>query len=142
LILCGLVACKSISQTDTINKVILSENLAREVVKDLTEGDACKQISLLKDKKIENFKDIIVAKDSIITSQGDYIVLQSKLLDKPNKIKFHAFTGLHNKEFRLNYLNLYVRGLVSLYKFNLGFQYSIILKNSYAYNAFLEYKLF
>ena len=64
-----LVACKSISQTDTINKVILSENLAREVVKDLTEGDACKQISLLKDKKIENFKDYLTKMPEITSTK-------------------------------------------------------------------------
>ena len=140
--LCLLVSFKSFSQTDTINKVILSEETSRKVIKELIEGDACKKISALKDDKINNLESIISSKDSIISTQDKYIKEQNKLLGKPNKLKIHGFAGLQTRAMRLEFLSFYARGMMSLYKVNVGMQYNIIMKESYVLTAFVEYKLF
>lgn len=142
LTLCLLVSFKSFSQTDTINKVILSEETSRKVIKELIEGDACKKISALKDDKINNLESIISSKDSIISTQDKYIKEQNKLLEKPNKLKIHGFAGMQTRAMRLEFLSFYARGMMSLYKVNVGMQYNIIMKESYVLTAFVEYKLF
>lgn len=43
LILCLLVSCNLFSQTDTIKKVVLSEQVAKQVVKDLLKGNICQE---------------------------------------------------------------------------------------------------
>lgn len=133
---------KSFSQTNTENKVILSEAVSREVVKDLVAGDACKKISELKSEKIKNLEAIITSKDSIILAQNEYIDTQNKILDKSTKMQFHGFIGAQGKRLRTEFLNFYARGMMSIYKVNVGLQYTVIVKDSYAFTAFVEYKLF
>ena len=48
------MSCNLFSQTDTIKKVVLSEQVARQVVKDLLKGDICQERLLLKEEEITN----------------------------------------------------------------------------------------
>lgn len=142
MILCLLASFKSFSQTNTESKVVLSETVSREVIKDLVAGDACKKISALKSEKIKNLEAIITSKDSIISAQDKYIDTQNEMLDKPRKIQFHGFVGMQGRKLRTEFLNFYARGMMSIYKVNVGLQYTVIVKDSYAFTTFVEYKLF
>ena len=68
LILCLLVSCNLFSQTDTIKKVVLSEQVAKQVVKDLLKGDICQERLLLKEEEIKNLTEQNEALVEIITS--------------------------------------------------------------------------
>ena len=85
LILCLLVSFKSFSQIDT-PVVILTEDQAKLVVKDLIQFDNLKLITkqledriyLFEQKEID-FISRLKSKDGIISSQGEYLATQEKL---------------------------------------------------------------
>jgi hypothetical protein len=136
------VSFKSFSQIDTIKKIVVSNDIARKIAKDLVEGDACKEKSFLKDKEIENFKSIIKAKDSIILSQNNYIEKSNKVLNIKSRIITHLYIGTQFEK-----LDIYHQYLVG----NLNFDYkkiqtgiwSFLDRNgSIRYGLLLQYRVF
>ena len=71
LILCLLVSCNLFSQTDTIKKVVLSEQVAKQVVKDLLKGDICQERLLLKEEEIKNLTEQNEVLVEIIKTKGE-----------------------------------------------------------------------
>ena len=133
---------KSLSQTDTVKKIVVNDSIAKEIIKDLVEGDACKEKSLLKDKEITNFENIIKLKDSIILNQSEYIDKQNKVLEIKPKPSIHLYLGSRIEKLDIEYpcfisnINLeYCRiraGIWSLVDNNLNLEYGVSL----------EYKVF
>lgn len=149
LILCLLVSFKSISQTDTIKKIVLDERVGREVVKDLVKGDVCRQLLILKNENIKNLEEqnaelaeIIKIKDSILSKKDDIITVQDKAIGWWKKPELHSYLGVQTVNATL--VNPYVYGslLLEFPKFNIGGQYILQPNNPSGYGFIFEYKLF
>ena len=140
---------KSISQTDTIKKIVLDERVGREVVKDLVKGDVCRQLLTLKNENIKNLQEqnaelakIIKIKDSILSKKDDIITVQDKAIGWWKKPELHSYLGVQTVNATL--VNPYVYGslLLEFPKFNIGGQYILQLNNPSGYGFIFEYKLF
>ncbi len=63
-----IVSGKSISQTDTKNKVVIDVEIAKKIANDLVAGDVCKVKIKLTEDKISLLEKKVIAKDSVINS--------------------------------------------------------------------------
>lgn len=63
-----IVSGKSISQTDTKNKVVIDVEIAKKIANDLVVGDVCKAKLKLTEKNISLLEKKVSLKDSVITS--------------------------------------------------------------------------
>ena len=149
LILCLLVSFKSISQTDTIKKIVLDERVGREVVKDLVKGDVCRQLLTLKNENIKNLEEqnaelaeIIKIKDSILSKKDDIITVQDKAIGWWKKPELHSYLGVQTVNATLVNPYLYGSLLLEFPKFNIGGQYILQPNNPSGYGFIFEYKLF
>ena len=149
LILCLLVSFKSISQTDTIKKIVLDERVGREVVKDLVKGDVCRQLLTLKNENIKNLQEqnaelaeIIKIKDSILSKKDDIITVQDKAIGWWKKPELHSYLGVQTVNATLVNPYLYGSLLLEFPKFNIGGQYILQPNNPSGYGFIFEYKLF
>ena len=149
LILCLLVSFKSISQTDTIKKIVLDERVGREVVKDLVKGDVCRQLLTLKNENIKNLEEqnaelakIIKIKDSILSKKDDIITVQDKAIGWWKKPELHSYLGVQTVNATLVNPYLYGTLLLEFPKFNIGGQYILQPNNPSGYGFIFEYKLF
>ena len=140
---------KSISQTDTIKKIVLDEKIGREVVKDLVKGDVCKQLLILAQEKNDVLKkqntelySIIAIKDSILPKKDEIITIQDKAIGWWKKPELHGYLGVQTIRFTLNQPTLYTNLMLEFPKFNLGAQYFIQPNNPPGYSLIIEYKLF
>ena len=149
LILCLLVSFKSISQTDTIKKIVLDEKVGREVVKDLVKGDVCRQLLALAQEKNDVLKkqnaelySIIAIKDSILSKKNDIITVQDKAIGWWKKPELHSYLGVQTVNATLVNPYLYGTLLLEFPKFNIGGQYILQPNNPSGYGFIFEYKLF
>ena len=149
LILCLLVSFKSISQTDTIKKIVLNEKVGREVVKDLVKGDICEKRLFLKDEEIKNLQgqnneliSIIKIKDSISGKKDQIIKIQDKALGWWKKPEIHGYLGVQTVSATLVNPYLYGTLLLEFPKFNIGGQYILQPNNPSGYGFILEYNIF
>ncbi len=149
LILCLLVSFKSISQTDTIKKIVLDEKIGREVVKDLIKGDVCKQLLVLAQEKNDVLKkqntelySIIAIKDSILSKKDEIITIQDKAIGWWKKPELHGYLGVQTINVTLVNPYLYGTLLLEFPKFSIGGQYFIQQNNPSMYGLIFEYKLF
>ena len=140
---------KSISQTDTIKKIVLDERVGREVVKDLVKGDVCRQLLTLKNENIKNLEEqnaelakIIKIKDSILSKKDDIITVQDKAIGWWKKPELHSYLGVQTVNATLVNPYLYGTLLLEFPKFNIGGQYILQPNNPSGYGFIFEYKLF
>lgn len=133
---------KSISQTDTIKKIVLTENIAREVIKDLVKGDVNKKIVLLQDKEIDNLNNIIIIKDSIINVQKEYISIQKKMIHAPSLFSIHSNIGMRTVDLLNELPSIYANLVLGYRRINLGIAYSVQQYNKPNTGVLLEFKLF
>ena len=140
---------KSISQTDTIKKIVLDERVGREVVKDLVKGDVCKQLLILKNENIKNLQEqnkelveIIKIKDSILSKKDDIITVQDKAIGWWKKPQLHGYLGVQTINATLVNPSLYGNVLLEFPKFNVGAQYFVQPNNPSGYGFIVEYNLF
>lgn len=140
---------KAISQTDTIKKIVLSEKVGREVVKDLVKGDVCRQLLTLKNENIKNLQEqnkelveIIKIKDSILSKKNDIITVQDKAIGWWKKPQLHGYLGVQTINATLVNPSLYGNVLLEFPKFNVGAQYFVQPNNPSGYGFIVEYKLF
>ena len=140
---------KSISQTDTIKKIVLNEKVGREVVKDIVRGDVCKQLLIVKDENIKNLREqnnelveIIKIKDSILSKKDDIITIQDKAIGWWKKPELHSYLGVQTVSATLVNPYLYGTLLLEFPKFNIGGQYILQPNNPSGYGFIFEYKLF
>lgn len=140
---------KSISQTDTIKKIVLNERVGREVVKDLVKGDVCRQLLTLKNENIKNLQEqndelveIIKIKDSILSKKDEIITVQDKAIGWWKKPQLHGYLGVQTVNATLVNPSLYGNLLLEFSKFNVGAQYFVQPNNPSGYGFIFEYKLF
>ena len=149
LILLLLVSFKSFSQNDTVKKIVLNEKTAREVVKDLVQGDICKKLLVLKDEEIKNLQEkndelieIIKIKDSKLDKKDQIITIQDKAIGWWKKPEIHGYLGVETLRFDINEPYIYGRVLIEFSKLKVGGQYFIQPNKPSGYGIVLEYKLF
>ena len=149
LMLCLLVSCNLFSQTDTLKKVVLSEEIARAVIKDLLKGDICQERLLLKEEEIKNLTEQNEALVEIIKTKGekedvkdDIISIQDKALGWFSKPKLHGYLGVQSLSF--TDLNIIPYGKVNLEfkKLNVGALLYVSDNPNLKYGLILEYKVF
>ena len=143
------MSCNLFSQTDTVKKVVLTEKVAKQVVKDLLKGDICQEKLLLKDEEIQNLIEQNEALVEIIKTKGEkedikdeIISLQDKALGWFGKPKLHGYLGIQSLSF--TDLNVIPYGKVNIEfkKLNVGALLYVSDNPNLKYGLILEYKVF
>lgn len=143
------MSCNLFSQTDTVKKVVLTEKVAKQVVKDLLKGDICQEKLLLKDEEIQNLIEQNEALVEIIKTKGEkedikdeIISLQDKALGWFGKPKLHGYLGVQSLSF--TDLNVIPYGKVNIEfkKLNVGALLYVSDNPNLKYGLILEYKVF
>lgn len=144
-----LVSFKSFSQTDTVKKIVLNEKVAREVVKDLVQGDICKKLLIQRDEEIKNLQEqndelveIIKIKDSKFDKKKQIITIQDKAIGWWKKPQIHGYLGVQTIRFDVVDPYVYGRVLIEYSKLKLGGQYFVQPNKPSGYGVVLEYKIF
>jgi hypothetical protein len=151
LIVFLLVGFKSISQTvipkDSV--VVLTENQARAVAKDLVHLDAAKEVIKEQESRIKNFqkketefKNQLAIKDSIIFYQKEMIDIHKEIIKSKKPFEVHGYVGVQSTQFTLVAPTLYTNLMLEFAKFNVGAQYFVQPNNPPGYGIILEYNLF
>ncbi len=142
---------KSISQTvipkDSV--VVLTENQARAVAKDLVHLDAAKEVIKEQESRIKNFqkketefKNQLAIKDSIIFYQKEMIDIHKEIIKSKKPFEVHGYVGVQSTQFTLVAPTLYTNLMLEFAKFNVGAQYFVQPNNPPGYGIILEYNLF
>ena len=143
------MSCNLFSQTDTVKKVVLTEKVAKQVVKDLLKGDICQEKLLLKDEEIQNLIEQNETLVEIIKTKGEkedikdeIISLQDKALGWFGKPKLHGYLGVQSLSF--TDLNVIPYGKVNIEfkKLNVGALLYVSDNPNLKYGLILEYKVF
>ena len=140
---------KSFSQNDTQPVVVLTEDQARQVVKDLIQFDNLKLITkeledriyLFEQKEI-SFISQLKTKDDIILSQKDYISTQEDIIDAKKKLNFGGYIGVQTQQITLTNPILFGEVTVGLSKIDLGARVFIQPDNPGGYGIVIRYKIF
>lgn len=142
---------KSFSQTaipkDSV--VVLTENQARAVAKDLVHLDAAKEIIKEQESRIKNFqkkevefKNQLAIKDSIIFYQREMIDIHKEIIKNKKPFEIHGYAGIQTTQFTLREPMLYTNLMLEFAKFNVGAQYFVQPNNPPGYGIVLEYNIF
>lgn len=139
---------KSFSQQDT-PVVILTEDQARLVVKDLIQYDNLKlitkkledRISLFEQKEID-FLARLQTKDDIIASQKEYISTQEDIIDAKKKLNFGGYIGVQTNQITLTNPILFGEVTVGLSKIDVGARVFVQPDNPSGYGIVVRYKIF
>lgn len=148
LIVCLLVSFSSFSQTDT-PVVILTEDQAREVAKDLVRYDNLKELYAKLDQRVgiliskqDLLEKRIATKDSIIKTQQEYIDVQDDIINAKKPITFNGFVGVQTNQLSVNDPMLYLQTEVEISKFTVGARVFAQPNNPGGYGFIVEYKIF
>lgn len=140
---------KTFSQNDTQPVVILTEEQARLVVKDLIQYDNLKLITkeledriyLFEQKEI-SFLSQLKTKDDIILSQKDYISTQEDIIDAKKKLNFGGYIGVQTHQITLTNPILFGEVTVGLSKIDVGARVFVQPNNPGGYGIVIRYKIF
>ena len=140
---------KTFSQNDTQPVVILTEEQARLVVKDLIQYDNLKLITKELEDRIDLFeqKEIsfisqLKTKDDIIASQKDYISTQEDIIDAKKKLNFGGYIGVQTHQITLTNPILFGDVIVGLSKIDVGARVFVQPNNPGGYGIVIRYKIF
>ena len=143
------MSCNLFSQTDTVKKVVLTEKVAKQVVKDLLKGDICQEKLLLKDEEIQNLIEQNEALVEIIKTKGEkedikdeIISLQDKALGWFGKPKLHGYLGIQSLSFTDLNVTPYGKVNIEFKKLNVGALLYVSDNPNLKYGLILEYKVF
>jgi len=143
------VSFKTFSQNDTQPVVILTEEQARLVVKDLIQYDNLKLITKELEDRIDLFeqKEIsfisqLKTKDDIIASQKDYISTQEDIIDAKKKLNFGGYIGVQTHQITLTNPILFGEVTVGLSKIDVGARVFVQPNNPGGYGIVIRYKIF
>lgn len=148
LILCLLVSFKSFSQIDT-PVVILTEDQAKLVVKDLIQYDNLKLITkelegriyLFEQKEID-FISRLKTKDNIISSQKEYMSTQEDVIEAKKKLNFGGYVGIQTYQITLTDPILFGEVTLGLNKLDIGARIFIQPNNPGGFGLVARYKIF
>ena len=140
---------KSFSQTDIQPVVILTEEQARLVVKDLIQYDNLKlitkeledRINLFEQKEI-SFISQLKTKDDIIASQKEYISTQEDIIDAKKKLNLGGYIGVQTHQITLTNPILFGEVTVGLSKIDVGARVFVQPDNPGGYGIVIRYKIF
>jgi hypothetical protein len=145
------MSCKVISH-NVIQKnsvVRLNEKQSRAIATDLVRYDACKATSKLQDERIDNllkqtfvYDNQLKVKDSIISTQKDFIKYQDDIINKPFKPELHGYLGINTIGWTIANPYLYGTLLLEFQKFSIGWQYFVQPNNPAGHGFIVEYNLF
>jgi hypothetical protein len=134
-------------QSDSV--VILTENQARNIAKDLVHYDFSLKVIEEQDLRIKNFQNkelefnnIINSKDSIIFYQRKIISKQNKIIRKEKTVELHGYVGVQSFQPGLMEPIIYGNLMIEFSRFNLGAQYFVQFNNENKYGVVFEYKIF
>jgi hypothetical protein len=123
--------------------------VAREIMKDVVNGDFCKKNLILKEEQIKNLKEqneelveIIKIKDSILSKKDEIIIIQDKAIGWWKKPEVHGYLGIQTVNATLIDPYIYGTLLVEFPKFSLGGQYFVQPNNLPGYGIIFEYNIF
>lgn len=128
---------------------MLSEEVAKAVVKDLLKGDICQQKLLLKEEEIKNLTEqnealveIIKTKEEKEEVKDDIISIQDKALGWFKKPQLHGYLGMQSLSF--TDLDIIPYGKINLEfkKVNVGALLYLSDNPNLKYSLILEYKIF
>lgn len=128
---------------------MLSEEVAKAVVKDLLKGDICQQKLLLKEEEIKNLTEqnealveIIKTKEEKEGVKDDIISIQDKALGWFKKPQLHGYLGMQSLSF--TDLDIIPYGKINLEfkKVNVGALLYLSDNPNLKYSLILEYKIF
>jgi len=142
------VSFKSFSQIDT-PVVILTEEQARLVVKDLIQFDNLKLITkeledriyLFEQKEID-FISQLKNKDNIISSQKDYMSTQEDVIKAKKKLNFGGYIGVQTYQLTLNDPMLFGEVTMGLNKLDIGARIFVQPNNPGGFGIVVRYKIF
>ena len=148
LILCLLVSFKSFSQIDT-PVVILTEDQAKLIVKDLIQFDNLKLITKQLEDRIYLFEqkeiDFILklkSKDGIISSQREYIATQDNVIKAKKKLNFGGYVGIQTYQVTLNDPMLFGEVTLGLNKIDIGARIFVQPNYPSGFGIVVRYKIF
>ena len=129
--------------------MILTEDQAKQVVKDLIQFDNLKlitkeledRINLFEQKEI-SFLSQLKTKDDIILSQKDYISTQEDIIDAKKKLNFSGYIGVQTQQITLTNPILFGEVTVGLSKIDVGARVFIQPDNPGGYGIVIRYKIF
>lgn len=143
------------SQNDTLPKVVLTENQARAVIKDLIRLDGLEQTNVLLNKRIDNllqkeiiYLEVITTKDTIISNKDLIIGIKDEIIDAKKSFEFHTYAGFRTYNLEFNNPIFYGRAQFEFKKINIGAQFNfqpVVPDNGidgFYYNLYIEYKIF
>jgi len=142
------VSFNSFSQKDT-PVVTLTEDKARQVIKDLVKYDTLKLLYTKLEQRVELLSNRelllesrLVTKDSIISTQDKYINVQNSIINTKKPIRFNGFVGVQTFQASLMEPTLYIQTEVELGKFTVGARVFAQPNNPGGYGFIVEYKIF
>lgn len=153
MIVCLLVSFNSFSQIDIPKSkdsiIILSENQARKVIKDLIRYDSLKEVHFQLEKHLflltEKEKLLLqklVIKDSIIFTQKKYVDIQEKIINTKKPIQLNGYVGVQTFQVSLIDPLLYFQTELEISKFTIGARVFIQPNKPGGYGFIVEYKIF
>jgi len=142
------VSFKSFSQIDT-PVVILTEDQAKLVVKDLIQYDNLKLITkelegriyLFEQKEID-FISRLKTKDNIISSQKEYMSTQEDVIEAKKKLNFGGYVGIQTYQITLTDPILFGEVTLGLNKLDIGARIFIQPNNPGGFGLVARYKIF
>lgn len=139
---------KSFSQIDT-PVVILTEDQAKEVAKDLIRYDSLKELYSKLEERVDILvnkesvlKQKLVIKDSIIATQEEYINIQDNIINAKKPITFNGILGVQTNQASVIDPILYFQTEMQVNKFTFGARVFIQPNNPSGYGFIVEYKIF
>ena len=129
--------------------VILTEDQAREVARDLVRYDNLKELYAKLDQRVgiliskqDLLEKRIATKDSIIETQQEYIDVQDDIINAKKPITFNGFVGVQTNQLSANDPMLYLQTEVEISKFTVGARVFAQPNNPGGYGFIVEYKIF
>ena len=105
------MSCNLFSQTDTIKKVVLSEQVAKQVVKDLLKGDICQERLLLKEEEIKNLTEQNEALVEIIKTKGEKEDVKDGKTGKSIGWKYKGKNGIKSLFMKTEVMGIPITGI-------------------------------
>lgn len=143
------MSCNLFSQTDTLKKVVLNEEVAKAVVKDLLKGNVCQEKLLLKEEEVKNLieqnealVEIIKTKREKEDVKDEIISIQDKALGWFGKPKLHGYLGVQSLSFTDLSVIPYGKVNLEFKKINVGTLLYLSDNPNLKYGLILEYKVF
>lgn len=143
------MSCNLFSQTDTTKKIVLSESVAKAIIKDLLRGDICQERLLLKQQEVDNLKgqnkvlvNILSIKEEKEEIKDDIISIQDKALGWFKKPKLQGYLGIQSLSFTDLTLLPYGKINLEFKKLNVGAILYLSDNPNLKHSLIVEYKIF